>query len=326
MTTKLTRLIVAVLGLALVAACSPAPSGSTTPAGTSQTLDIGPLATLNLLTLSQADGEMRKAVEAASGTVRWSAPFAAFAPAAQALTAGQIDLTSGSVTSLITALETNPDLVAFAVERNDNDTQGIVGAPGKNIHSLRDLVGKSVAVNKGGTGEYLLLQALASAGIPADQVKRVYLQPQDAATAFSSGQVDAWATWDQYLASARTTAGATVVALAKDFGATNPTIHVVSRAFLNAHPAEVAAAYRALQAEAAKAAADPSYLANAYQAKGVSAAAADAIKAVKPPSVVPADVAAQQNFAAVAKFYQEQGLTPKLVDTSRATVDATGLK
>ncbi|MCU1661457.1 MAG: hypothetical protein JWR58_1522 [Pseudonocardia sp.] len=329
MNPRLSRMIVVGLGLMVLAACSPAPGASTSQppvdgAGSS-VVRIGPLATLNLLTLSQADGGMQQEVRAASGDVQWSAPFAAFAPAAQALTAGQIDMTSGSVTSLVSALQTNPDLVAFAIERNDNNTQGIVAAPGKNIHSLRDLIGKSVAVNKGGTGEYLLLKALASAGIPADQVQRTYLQPQDAATAFSSGQVDAWATWDQYLAAARTTPGATVVALAKDVGATNPTIHVVSRAFLDAHPDEVVAAYRALQAEADKAAANVDYLPDAYKAKGASDNVAAAIKAVTPPRIAPADAAAQKEFAEVAAFYQQQGLAADLVDTSRSTVDVTGL-
>ncbi|WP_435119627.1 NrtA/SsuA/CpmA family ABC transporter substrate-binding protein [Amycolatopsis thermoflava] len=321
------RLILAATAvLALVSACSPAPTGTTTSSADTGVLRIGPLATLNLLTLNQADGGLAKEVEAAGGSVQWSPPFAAFAPAAQALTAGQIDLTSGSTTSLVTALEANPDLVAFAVEENDNDTQGIVAAPGKNITTLADLVGKTVAVNKGGTGEYLLLQALASAGVPADAVTRTYLSPQDAATAFSSGQVDAWATWDQYLAAAKTTEGAKVVALAKDVGAVNRTIHVVSRAFLTAHPAQVAAVYRALQAEAAKAAADPDYLAGAYRAKGASDAVAAAIKAVRPPRIVPADATIQAEFAQVARFYQTSGLAPGLVDTSRSTVDATTLR
>jgi sulfonate transport system substrate-binding protein len=326
MTAKIARLVVrgvAVLGIGLVAACSPAPTGTAAPPE-SGVLRIGPLATLNLLTLSQADGGMERSVEQASGSVEWSAPFAAFAPAAQAMTAGQIDMTSGSVTSLVTALETNPDLVAFAIERNDNDTQGIVAAPGTGVRTLQDLVGRTVAVNKGGTGEYLLLQALANAGIPADQVQRTYLQPQDAATAFSSGQVDAWATWDQYLAAARTTDGATVVTLAKDVGALNPTIHVVSRAFLTAHPDEVAAAYRALQAEADRAAADPNHLPQAYRSKGASEEVAAAIGAITPPRVAPADAAAAAEFASVAAFYQQQGLTATLVDTSRSTVDVTG--
>ncbi|MGY0055148.1 LLM class flavin-dependent oxidoreductase [Streptomyces sp. LZ34] len=243
----------ATLALSLTAACSPAPSSassdseSRTGLASPGTLRIGPLATLNLLTLSRQDGSLEKKIKATGGGVTWSSPFPAFAPAAEAIGAGKIDLTSGSTTSLVTALAANPDLVAFAVEKNDNDTQGIVAAPGKGISRIKDLVGRSVAVNKGGTGEYLLLKALAHEGIPAGKVKRVYLQPADAATAFAAGHVDAWATWDQFLASARTTPGSKVLALAKDVGAVNRTIHVVSRSFLTAHPDEVKAAYRALK-------------------------------------------------------------------------------
>jgi len=318
-------LLVLTAALAVVGACSPPPTGSTDGSPDTGVLRVGPLATLNLLTLSQADGGMDTSVSDAGGAVQWAPPFAAFAPAAQALTAGQIDMTSGSTTSLVTALATNPDLVAFAVELNDNDTQGIVAAPGTDIRRVRDLVGKTVAVNKGGTGEYLLLQALAWAGIPADAVTRTYLSPQDAATAFSSGQVDAWATWDQYLAAARTTEGATVVALAKDVGAVNRTIHVVSRAFLTTHPDQVAAAYRALEAEAGKAVADRDYLPRAYRGKGASEAVAGAIKEVTPPRIAPADAAIASEFADVARFYQRTGLMDQVVDTARSTVDVRTL-
>ncbi|WP_373412878.1 ABC transporter substrate-binding protein, partial [Streptomyces sp. NRRL B-24572] len=55
--------------------------------------------------------------------------------------------------------------------------EGILVREGSEITSVRDLVGRKVAVNKGGTVEYLLLKALAKAGIPADKVERVYLRP-----------------------------------------------------------------------------------------------------------------------------------------------------
>jgi sulfonate transport system substrate-binding protein len=319
--------VLAAVALALTAACSPAPStATTTSASVGSTLRVGPLATLNLLTLSQQDGGLAKKVKAAGGATTWSSPFAAFAPAVEAMAAGKIDLTSGSTTSLVNALPSDPDLVAFAVEKNNNDTQGIVAAPGKGISSLKDLVGRSVAVNKGGTGEYLLLKALAHAGIPASKVKRVYLQPADAATAFAAGKVDAWATWDQFLASAKTTPGTKVLALAKDVGAVNRTIHVVSRSFLTAHPDEVKAAYQALKAEADKAAADPDYLPDAYRKQGATAKVAAAIKAVAPPEVVPANASVLAEFQQVADFYLKSGLVTKKVDVSKSVVDVSTLK
>jgi sulfonate transport system substrate-binding protein len=252
-----------------------------------------------------------------------SDPFPAFAPAAEALAAGHIDVGSSGATGVLTALAGNPDLVIFAVERNDNDSQGIVAAAGTDIASIEDLAGHTVAINEGGTGDYLLRKALDEHGMSIDDVEPVNLAPADAATAFSSGQVDAWATWDQYLVSAQVDLGATLVAYAGEFGAQNPSVHVVSRDFADAHPLGVNALYRALVDCADEVVADPSILADAYRDAGVGEAVAQEIIAHRVPTIAPADEEFAAEFAELAEFYAEQGLTDGVVDTSPATADVT---
>src|SRR5438309_451437 len=63
------------------------------------------------------------------------------------------------------------------------------------IRKVEDLVGKSVAVNRSGLGEFLLVAALEKHKVDRSQVKFVYLNPPDAAPALASGKVDAWAMW-----------------------------------------------------------------------------------------------------------------------------------
>jgi sulfonate transport system substrate-binding protein len=63
------------------------------------------------------------------------------------------------------------------------------------INNVTDLVGKSVAVNRSGVAEFLLVAALEKYHVDRNKVKVVYLNPPDAAPAFGSGQVDAWAMW-----------------------------------------------------------------------------------------------------------------------------------
>lgn len=320
----------ALAGTATAAACSDgtAVSGAAAPrtgtAGAGE-LRVGPLSTQNTLTLSVASGLLADHLADAGGTVTASAPFPAFAPAAEALAAGQVDVSSGSSTALVAALQGNPDLVVFAVEVNDNDTQGIVASAASGARTVADLAGKSVAVNQGGTGDYLLRRALVSHGMTIEDVEPVHLGPADAATAFSSGQVDAWATWDQYLVTAQQLEGTVTVALARDVGATNRTVHVVSRAYLEADPAAVGAAYAALVEQAGDVLADRTVLVDAYTGAGAPAAVASALGELTPPRIVPADAAFLDEFRSVADFYAEQGLTPTTTDVTTAVVDATTL-
>jgi len=71
------------------------------------------------------------------------------------------------------------------------------------IHSVADLKGKRVALNKGSNVHYLLVQALKDAGLNYSDVQPVYLTPADGRAAFEQGAVDAWVIWDPYLASAQ---------------------------------------------------------------------------------------------------------------------------
>lgn len=300
-------------------------ASSTGEAAQAGELRVGPLSTQNTLTLTQASGLLADHLQDAGGSVTFSTPFAAFSPAAEALAARQVDMSSGSSTAMIAALQGNPDLVVFAVEMNDNDTQGIVATADSGITTIAELAGRSVAVNQGGTGDYILRTALDSQGMTIDDVKPVYLGPADAATAFSSGQVDAWATWDQFLATAQQLEGTVTVTLAKDIDAANRTVHVVSQAYLDADPSGVKAAYEALVEQAAEVVADPSILVDAYTTAGASQEIADALGKLTPPSIVPADAAFLTEFQRVADFYASQGLTPGPTDVSSAVVDATTL-
>lgn len=67
------------------------------------------------------------------------------------------------------------------------------------IHGVADLKGRRIATGRGSIGHYLLLKALARAGLTAKDVTIVFLNPGDAKAALTSGSVDAWATWGAYI-------------------------------------------------------------------------------------------------------------------------------
>lgn len=322
-----TLLSLASLGLVLTACSGPAAeeeqpaSDAAAPAPTGVTLAVGPLTTQNTLSLAVADGSLAQAVEQVGASMQAPATFPAFAPAAEAMAADRIDLTTGSSTAVVTALSGETDLAIFAVERNDDNTQGIVVSGDSGITDLAGLEGHSIAVNEGGTGEYLLRLALEQARLGTDDVEIVYLSPADGATAFAGGQVDAWATWDQYLVSAAALPNARVVAYARDLRATNRTVHVVGRAFADAHPEVVEAAYDALVATAEAVREDPSILEQAYVDAGATEEVARDVAARRPPRITPADAAFAEELRDVADFYARTGMIDEQVDTSEATLD-----
>lgn len=316
--------------VAALAACTGPAAGGTTPGGDTgtdgppvTTLRVGPLSTQNLLSLAAADGLAATHLADAGAVLEVSAPFPAFAPAAEALAAGHVDVVSGSTTAVAGALAGQPDLVVVAVEHDAGDTQGIV-AHGE-VPSVADLAGRSVAVNKGGTGEYLLRLALRRAGLTPADVTTEYLAPADAASAFAAGRVDAWATWDQYLVGAQALPDVTTVALARDLASDNRTVHVTTRDVVERHPRAVAALVDALAAEADALADDPDRRMRAYRDAGASPEVADALGRLAAPTLHPADEAFVAELARVADLYVAEGLLPAAVDVSRAAVDVRAL-
>jgi sulfonate transport system substrate-binding protein len=103
-------------------------------------------------------------------------------------------------TPIVYVAATNPSPRALA----------ILKPAGSKLQSVHDLAGKQVAVAKGSSAHYLLVSALAHAGVPYADVTKVFLQPADARAAFSSGDVDAWSVWDPFYAGAQA-AGAQVL-------------------------------------------------------------------------------------------------------------------
>ena len=303
----------------VAAGASPAAPGAAVTAG--KVARIAPLQAFNFLTLAQLSGGIESSVKAAGGAVVWKPPFPAYVPTAEALRGGAIDIGSGSATSFLAASTADKDLVVFAAEKSSGKDQGIVATGASGIRTVADLVGKKIAVNKGGTGEYLLRLALARNDIPVEKVTVVYLGPTDASTAFSQGHVDAWAVWEQFFAAGQAEPGARVVVYGGDIGSLNRNVHVTTRAFAQANPDLIKAVYEAVRKEAEAVQATPGRVADLNEKQGVPKATADIIRRVPPSTFVPADDALLREFQEVADFYAKYGLSAQPIDVKGTTID-----
>ena len=235
-----------VLGAALLAgAVSPVRAQPRKPVS----LRIAYLKSTSDLVLVRARGELEPALTAVGVQVQWAGPFTAAAPAIEALAAGAVDMTIGSSTAFVTARAAGVEMAMFGYQRLSAAGECIIVKSASPVSGLADLAGRSVAVNRGGTGEYILVRALEKAKMPLDAVRRVYLSPPDAQAAFASGAVDGWAIWDPFLSIALEAGDARVLADGAQCGSENAVAYFVSRAFLAAHRVVVQTMLAVLETE-----------------------------------------------------------------------------
>jgi sulfonate transport system substrate-binding protein len=89
---------------------------------------------------------------------------------------------------------------AVAATRSTPIDLAIIVPDGSPIKSVADLKGKRIATTRGSIGHYLAIATLEHAGIKLSDVSLRFMQPADAKAALASGDVDAWSTWDPYVA------------------------------------------------------------------------------------------------------------------------------
>lgn len=286
-----------------------------------QTIRIGWLRGPNDITLAKSRGTLEKALAEKGIKVEWAGPFPAAAPAFEALNAGSIDITAGSSTSAIAALSAKIPLVIFAYQKMSPGAEGIVVKKDSGIASIKDLAGKKVAVNRGGTGEYLLMQGLQTNGVDPKSVERVYLSPSDSGPSFTQGHVDAWATWDPFLTIAETAYDGKVVADGAAIKSDNAVVLVASKEFAKSKADQLQFIFDVIKSENAWAVANKEEAGTVWvkemNVPSNLAAKIGENNAVPTTSVTDADV---KQIGAVAEWYAKSGIIPALPNVKDSVI------
>lgn len=324
-----TALAVGALATALAAIAGCGGSGSASSSDGTVVLRIPDPGNSGVLALGKKDGSLAKALSAVKAKADWTGSTGPFAPAAQQINAGQLDFTQGSITSAIAALAQKPGFKLFAQIAPDTVGEGILVRKDSPIASVRDLVGKKVAVNKGGTAEYLLLKALEKEGIKPDQVKRVYLNPAETAPVFNSGQVDAWAVWASYSVPELSSGKARLLVNGGQIGSQNYSIWVVRTKFAEEHPDVVKAFYQYLHDRGLQQIKDPAAFVNVFTDAGPQAFNGAARELTignlhRGATAAPIGPAQLADFANVAQFFADLKVTPVKVDVRPHVLSLTG--
>lgn len=315
--TRVAASAVAILSLVTLAACG----GSSDAAKAGTTFRVAYLPTANYLTTVKDSGYLEEEGKKVDTDIKWVGPLDPIT-AYDTVTAGEADVSSTGTGYFVNLAGTGDQWMAFALEKYSGKSQGIVANKQSGVTSLKDLYGKKVGIdNPGGTGDYLLNLAFKEAGLDVSKVEKVTLDTSTFATAFTSGKVDAIASYDQNLAAAQAVEGSTVLITGADMNSYNWSIHIVSRKFAEAHPKALKAMYDGLVREAARAKKDPSVITDTYKEFGAPDALLEQIKTFDVPTIEPLDAAAVKDLDALAQQYVDFGFLTSTPDIAGAVVD-----
>ncbi|MEH1815694.1 MAG: aliphatic sulfonate ABC transporter substrate-binding protein [Nostoc sp.] len=202
----------------VISSCTPSNSGNSNTTAknvSNQTQEKTSLIRLGyqkggVVPIARQRGELEKKLAAQNIKVEWAGPFDRCATLLQAISANQADIGGCGDIPGLSAIAAGQELCIGAVQRPRPESlaSAIVVRGDSSIRKSADLVGKKVAVNQAGAGEYLLLKVLEKEKISKDKVQRIFLAPTDAAPALYQRTVDAWAVWEPYVSVAELEHGA----------------------------------------------------------------------------------------------------------------------
>ena len=145
--------------------------------------------------------EASKALDDAPFAYRW-ANFQGAAPLFEAQRSAAVDTAMAGDLPVLAAAVGKTPLKIVATRVGKAESLGIVVQPDSPLRRVADLRGQTVIVSsaRGSISQYQLYGALEEAGVRRDEVTVKFVLPTDAAAAFASKQIDAWAIFDPYYA------------------------------------------------------------------------------------------------------------------------------
>ncbi|WP_434111275.1 sulfonate ABC transporter substrate-binding protein [Paraburkholderia caffeinilytica] len=187
-----------------------------------------------LLAILKAQGSLDDKLKPLGYSIKWF-EFPAGPQLLEALNANSVDFGYTGAPPPVFAQAGGVNFVYVGAEPSGRHSEAILVRGDSALRSVAELKGKRVALQKGSSSNYLLLEALKKAGVRYEDIQPVYLAPADARAAFESGTVDAWVIWDPYYASAQQALKARTLVDYSDLNAPN-NFYEATRDFAQQHP------------------------------------------------------------------------------------------
>ncbi|MBV7562834.1 aliphatic sulfonate ABC transporter substrate-binding protein [Pseudomonas sp. sia0905] len=290
-------------------------------ANAAEQLRIGYQKSSTLISLLKQQGSLEKTLAAQDITVSWH-EFPSGQPLLEALNVGNIDLSADVADTVpVFAQAAGADLAYFAQEAPSPHAQAIVVREESPIRTLADLKGKKVAVTKAAGVHYLLIAALAKAGLKFSDIEPAYLTPADGRAAFENRKVDAWVTWEPFISGAQQQLPTRILADGEGV-ADYQRYYLTSAAFAKAHPQVLQSVFSELVKAGDWLRANPRQGAEVLgplwgNLDPAVVEKANAKRSYQVRLVQPGSLAEQQK---IADAFLAAGLLPKAVDASKVTL------
>jgi NitT/TauT family transport system substrate-binding protein len=165
--------------------------------------------------------------------------FENYTDSLNALATGNIDANSQTLNDTISSVAGGAKETIVLVNDNSTGNDQIIAQ--KEIASVTDLKGKTVAAEEGTVDHYLLLLALQKAGLGPSDIKFTPLATDAAAAAFVAGRVDAVGVFAPFTTTALERPGSRAIATSKDFPGAIPDHLVVNPSLVKDRPDDVQA-------------------------------------------------------------------------------------
>lgn len=278
-------------------------------------LRIGYQKSSTLLALLKAQGTLEKQLAGQGVNITWH-EFTSGLPLAESLNVGNVDISADVADTVpVFAQAAGAQLTYFASETPSPAAQSIVIPKDSPLKSLADLKGKRIAVTKAAGSHYLLIAALREAGLSFADIQPVYLTPADGRAALETAKVDAWVTWEPFVASAQRQQGARVLHDGQGL-ASYRRYYLASNDYAKAHPEVLQQVFAELQKTGTWVKAHPAEAAKLLgplwgNLDVPTVELANSRRTYKVEAVKPDALGEQQKIADA--FYQEK-LLPKPVD------------
>ncbi len=178
----------------------------------SQTVRIGYQKSSTLFAVLRLQGTLERAFAPLGLKPTWH-EFTSGLPLLEALNLDNVDLSADVADTVpVFAQAAGAQLTFVAQEAPSPAAQAIVVRADSPLRTVADLRGKRVGFAKAAGVHYLLIAALAKAGLGFQDIEPAYLSPADGRAAFERGAIDAWVVWDPFLSAAQIQSGARVLA------------------------------------------------------------------------------------------------------------------
>ena len=169
--------------------------------------------------------------------------FPVYSDSIQALSAGQLDANSQTLSDTLGPLAEGVPLSVVLVNDNSAGNDAVVARAG--IQSVADLKGKTVATELGAVDHFMLLMALQRAGLSQNDISFVNMSVNDAAPASIAGRLDAVAVWQPFISQIQRTGQGRVLFDSRELPGLIPDLLVARSDLLQQQPGQLQVILRA---------------------------------------------------------------------------------